>query len=109
MVKRAVFGRAELAKNASSLGYLWLWAALRSLEEPFSHSASPQKLSCRRQAVPKSLIFTAFDHTGHATTVVKDDELDTEMVSLYADVYAAGPPHRTYGIHVVSPHVPYRA
>ena len=30
--QRAVFGRAELAKPASSLGHLWVWAALRSLE-----------------------------------------------------------------------------
>ena len=35
--QRAVVGRAELAKPASSLGYVWRWAALRSLEEPRSH------------------------------------------------------------------------
>ena len=54
--KYTVFGRAELAKPASSLGYLWLWAALRSLEEPPSYSACPQRPRCRRQAASKSLI-----------------------------------------------------
>ena len=52
----AVLGGAELIKPASSRGYLWLWAARRSPEEPPSHSACPEKLRCRRQAVPKSLI-----------------------------------------------------
>ena len=51
-----VFGRAELAKPAFSLGHLWLWAALRSQEEPLSYSACPERRRCRRQAVPKSLI-----------------------------------------------------
>ena len=32
------------------------WAALRSLEEPPSHSACPQRRRCRRQAVPNPLI-----------------------------------------------------
>ena len=51
----AVFGVAELAKPASSLGSFWLPPALRSLAEPRSHSACPERLRGRRQAVPKSL------------------------------------------------------
>ena len=39
--QNAIFGGAELAKPASSLGYLWLPPALPSLEEARSQSACP--------------------------------------------------------------------
>ena len=52
----AVFGGAELTKPASSHGSVWLPPALHSLEEPRSHSACPERLWCRRQAVTKSRI-----------------------------------------------------
>ena len=59
------------ARQARLLGYLWRWAALRSLEEPLSYSACPQRLRDRRQAVPKSAHFTAIDHQAIATDVAE--------------------------------------